>query len=51
MEPGNNLPPVPADATKATEDQLLEQQQLDHQNDDPDAPGHNLDRHQVADET
>ena len=51
MAPRNDLPPVPVDATKATEDQRVEQQQLDHQNDDPDAPGRDLDRHHVADET
>jgi hypothetical protein len=51
MEQHNDLSPVPADATEATEDQRVEQHQLDHQNDDPDAPGRDLGRHQVADET
>ena len=49
--PQRDPPPVPADATKATEDQRVEQQQLDHQNDDPEAPGRDQDRHDIADET
>ena len=44
-------PPTPKDARKATEEQREMQAQLDHRNDDPDAPGRHQDRHQIADET
>jgi hypothetical protein len=45
-------PPTPKDATRATDDQRVQQQhQLDHRNDDPEAPGGHQDRHQIADET
>ena len=58
-EPGNpasnqnqNTPPAtPRDATQATEDQRELQDQLDHRDDDPDAPGRHESRHQIADET
>ncbi|MCV7180206.1 hypothetical protein [Mycolicibacterium sphagni] len=50
MELSNEPPPTPADARKATEEQRILQQELDHQDDDPNAPGR-VDRHQVADET
>lgn len=50
MELGNHPPPTPVDATKASEEQRVLQEQLDHQNDDPAGPG-KVDRHQVADET
>lgn len=43
--------PTPVDAREPTEAQRIRQQQLDHQHDDPDAPGAELDRHHVADET
>lgn len=43
--------PTPADARETTEEQRVVQQQLDHQDDDPAAPGAGLDRHHVADET
>jgi hypothetical protein len=41
----------PQDAREVTDDQRELQDELDHRNDDPDAPGRHLDRHQVADET
>ena len=41
----------PKDATKATEEQRELQDELDHRNDDPDAPGGHQTRKQVADET
>jgi len=43
--------PTPKDATKATEEQRELQNELDHQHDDPDAPGRHQSRDQVADET
>jgi hypothetical protein len=51
MEQLNNPPPTPKDATKATEEQRERQDKLDHQSDDPDAPGRHQSRDQVADET
>jgi hypothetical protein len=51
MEQQNIPPGTPEDATKATEEQREMQEQLEHQNDDPDAPGQHLDRHGMADET
>jgi hypothetical protein len=42
---------TPKDATKATDEQRELQEQLDHRNDDPDAPGRHQDRSKVADET
>jgi len=51
MEQIDNPPPTPKDATKATDDQRKLQDKLDHQNDDPDAPGLHQSRKQVADET
>lgn len=48
----NNDPPaVPADATKATEEQRALQEQLDHQDEDPDAPGLHQSRNDIADES
>ncbi|HEX3284710.1 MAG TPA: hypothetical protein VHT50_08645 [Mycobacterium sp.] len=51
MEKANDPPANPKDATKATEEQQELQDELDHQNDDPDAPGGHQTRNQVADET
>ena len=51
MEQRNDPPATPKDATKATEEQQALQQELDHQDDDPDAPGRHQSRKQVADET
>ena len=41
---------IPEDAGEATEEQRQLQDQLDHQNDDPEAPGGHQDQHRVADE-
>ena len=46
-----NPPSKPKDARKVTEEQRIEQEQLDHKDDDPDAPGRHQTRRQVADET
>lgn len=43
--------PTPKDATEVTDEQREEQDELDHQRDDPDAPGAHQDRHGIADET
>lgn len=51
MEQVHNTPPTPKDATKATEKQKELQENLDHQNDDPDAPGGHQNRDKLADET
>jgi hypothetical protein len=51
MEQQNNPPSTPKDATKATEEQQELQQELERQNDDPDAPGRHQNRDKVADET
>lgn len=51
MEQTNNPPSTPKDATKATADQQELQAKLEHQNDDPDAPGGHQNRDKVADET
>jgi len=50
MELSNEPPPTPVDATKSSEEQRVLQDELDHQNEDPEGPG-KVDRHQVADET
>ncbi|MDZ7883469.1 MAG: hypothetical protein U5N53_11420 [Mycobacterium sp.] len=42
---------VPKDATEVTEEQAEQQDQHEHRNDDPDAPGRHQDRRQIADET
>jgi hypothetical protein len=44
-------PSKPKDARKPTEEQRIEQEQLDHKDDDPDAPGRHQTREDVADET
>jgi hypothetical protein len=46
-------PPVetPEDARKPTEEQRQLQDELEHQDEDPDAPGLHQSRHTVADET
>ena len=51
MEPTNDPRATPKDATKATEEQRELQNDLDHQHDDPDAPGRHQSKDQVADET
>ncbi len=47
----DNHSSTPKDAREATDEQREQQEQLDHRNDDPDAPGQQQTRHQVADET
>ena len=51
MDERNDPPEHPKDAREATEKQREMQQELDHQHDDPDAPGGHQSRAQVADET
>ncbi|MBI3225033.1 MAG: hypothetical protein HYZ39_08245 [Mycolicibacterium cosmeticum] len=51
MEQSRTPPPTPRDATKATAEQRELQDQLDHQDEDPDAPARSQSRRQVADET
>jgi hypothetical protein len=46
-----NPAPTPKDARKATEEQRQLQEELDHQGDDPDAPGLQQSWRKVADET
>ena len=43
--------PIPKDATKATEYQQEEQELLEHQNEDPHAPGTQQSRDDIADES
>ena len=50
MELRNQPPATPVDATKASGEQRILQEQLEHQDDDPVGPG-KVDRHQVAEET
>ena len=47
----NDPPATPKDANKATEEQRELQDEFDHKDDDPDAPGSHQTRKQVADET
>lgn len=51
MEQQPDAPQNPKDATKATEEQREMQTELEHQDDDPDAPGGHETRRQIADET
>jgi hypothetical protein len=51
MEQRTDSPGKPEDAREATEEQRELQDELDHQNDDPDAPGGHQTRKQVAAET
>jgi hypothetical protein len=51
MEQQNIPPSTPKDATEATEEQRILQDELDHRDDDPEAPAKHQSRHQVADET
>ena len=51
MAKENDPQATPKDATKATDDQRELQDELDHQHDDPDAPGRHQSRDQIADET
>jgi hypothetical protein len=51
MAERNDSPEHPKDAREVTEEQRELQDELDHRNDDPDAPGAHQSRKQVADET
>jgi hypothetical protein len=51
MEQQNIPPSTPKNATKPTAEQRELQEQLDHRDNDPEAPGRHQDRHQIADET
>ena len=51
MDQSNDPPATPKDATEATEEQRELQEELDHKDDDADAPGRHQSRKQVADET
>ncbi len=51
MEQHKTPPPTPEDATQATVEQRELQEQLDHQDGDPDAPARFQSRRQIADET
>jgi hypothetical protein len=51
QQTNSDPPPEPKDAREATAEQRELQEQLDHQDEDPDAPGLQLSRHQVADES
>ena len=51
MQPTNDPPSTPKDATEATEEQRYIQEKLDHRDDDPEAPGGHQTKDQVADET
>ncbi len=44
-------PYTPKDARQVTDDQRELQDELNHRDDDPEAPGGHQSRHQVADET
>jgi hypothetical protein len=51
-EPTDSNPaPIPEDARKATEYQREEQDQLEHQDADPEAPGSQQSRDDIADES
>jgi hypothetical protein len=47
----SNPDPNPKDARKVTEDQREEQDRLEHQGDDPDAPGLQQSQDDIADES
>jgi hypothetical protein len=47
----SNPDPHPKDARKVTEDQREQQDQLEHQGDDPDAPGLQQSQGDIADES
>jgi hypothetical protein len=51
MQQMNDPPSTPKDATKATDAQRDAQEKLDHQDDDPEAPGGHQTKDQVAAET
>jgi hypothetical protein len=47
----NNPAPVPKDARKPTEAQREEERELEHQGDDPDAPGSQQSQDQLPNES
>jgi hypothetical protein len=47
----SNPAPVPEDAREATEQQRKEEEQLEHQDVDPDAPGSHQSHDQIPDES
>lgn len=47
----NDAAPTPKDTRRATEEQRHVQEQLEHQDEDRDAPGLHQSRHDVADES
>ncbi len=49
-QPDTNPDPIPEDARKTTEYQREEQDQLEHQDEDPDAPGSQQSQGDIADE-
>jgi hypothetical protein len=51
MEQQKTPSPTPTDATQPTEEQRELQDELNHQDDDPAAPGGHESRRQIADET
>jgi hypothetical protein len=51
MGPQDDPSATPKDATESTPEQREQQDELDHQNDDPSAPGRHETRRQIADET
>jgi hypothetical protein len=51
VENDGNAPKEPTDARQTTEEQRKTEELLEHQHDDPDAPGLHNSRHDVADET
>lgn len=51
MEKDGSPPKEPKDARETTEEQRETEELLEHQHDDPDGPGLQQSRHQVADET
>jgi hypothetical protein len=51
QQASGNSEPNPVDATKATEEQREVQDELEHQGDDPNGPGLQQSRHDIADES
>ncbi|BBX46331.1 hypothetical protein GCM10009641_49170 [Mycobacterium cookii] len=50
-QPDDTPAPIPEDAREVTEYQREEQDQLEHQHDDPDAPGTQQTQGDIADES
>jgi hypothetical protein len=51
QQTNGNPVPIPNDARKATEEQRQVQDQIDHQDDDPNGPGLQQSQDQIADES